>query len=292
MLYALIGFILPLFRKCKDRTLIIWAVALILSPVLIDVVNIFLKSNPGSFIKSIGEQIDKANTVPVNDSISLYLYPPNGGWEEWRKWQDAGIFYRYAYILESNRIPKVLGMFLFGLYAGRKMIYANLEAYKPLLKKLRKWGFIIGIPMSLAMAAFEIDNRKIPNPWGIADTVSYALGVVPLCLAYASVICLYWIKRKGNTKWKYLAPMGRMALTNYLMQTILGIFIYYGVGLGLGGQLGTTIFFPAGIAVYFIQVAYSNYWFHYFYYGPMEWLWRMLTYGKRLKFRKPTGQGA
>lgn len=80
--------------------------------------------------------------------------------------------------------------------------------------------------------------------------------------------------------------MGRMALTNYLMQTVLGIFIYYGVGLGLGGDIGPSIFMPIGLGVYLFQVIYSNAWFRYFYYGPMEWIWRQLTYGKRLRFRR------
>jgi uncharacterized protein len=77
-----------------------------------------------------------------------------------------------------------------------------------------------------------------------------------------------------------------MALTNYLMQTFFGIFIYYGVGLGLGGNIGPTIFFPAGIAVYVIQILYSNWWMRHFRFGPMEWIWRQLTYGTRLPIRK------
>lgn len=80
--------------------------------------------------------------------------------------------------------------------------------------------------------------------------------------------------------------MGRMALTNYLMQTILGIIIYYGVGLGYGGHIGPAVFIPIGLCVYTLQIIYSNIWFKYFNYGPMEWIWRMLTYGKRLNIIK------
>jgi uncharacterized protein len=286
LLYALIGLLLPLFRKCKDRTLVIWAIALILSPIFIDVLKIIFHVRTGDFLEIIAQRIDKATGLPADDSWRTYLYPPKGGWHEWRNWQESGIFYRYAYIIESNRIPKVLGLFLLGFYAGRKMIYANLEQYKPLLKKLRKWGFIIGIPFSLAMAYFEIDGKEIPNWRGLFDTISYALGVVPLSLAYAATIALWWNKKAGNTRWKYLAPMGRMALTNYLAQTVLGIGMYYGVGLGLGGDIGPSIFFPAAILVYLFQVSYSNLWFNYFYYGPMEWIWRQLTYWKRLPMKK------
>jgi uncharacterized protein len=177
-------------------------------------------------------------------------------------------------------------MFLLGFYAGRKMIYANLENYVALFKKLRRWGFIIGIPSAIACSYFEIFQKSIPNPIGLGHTVFYALSVVPLCLAYTSVICLRWIRKKGNSKLKVLAPLGRMALTNYLMQTIIGITLYYGVGLGFGGNIGPVIFVPIGLAVYALQILYSNLWFKYFNYGPFEWIWRMLTYGKRLRILK------
>jgi len=117
-------------------------------------------------------------------------------------------------------------------------------------------------------------------------TLLYATSVVPLCLAYVSMICLRWERKKGQTRFRFLAPMGRMALTNYLMQTVIGISIYYGVGLGFGSKIGPSLFVPIGIGVYLLQVAYSQLWFRYFNYGPMEWLWRMTTYGKWLRFKK------
>ncbi|HMK26600.1 MAG TPA: DUF418 domain-containing protein [Chitinophagaceae bacterium] len=285
-LYALIGFILPLFRKCADKTLLIWAVALIASPVLIDCINIMFHSKPGDFLEVIAKGIDHKTGVPPDDSYSQYLYKEGSGWQEWRNWQASGWAWRYSYILDSNRIPKVLGMFLIGLYAGRKMIYTNLEQYKPLFKQLRKWGFIIGIPCSMAMAWFEIDDKGIPKTMGLLDTFFYAASVVPLSLAYVSAICLFWIKTKGNNKWKMLAPVGRMALTNYLMQTILGIIIFYGVGFGLGGDIGPSLFIPIAIGIYILQIIYSNWWFKYFNYGPVEWIWRQLTYWKRLPLLK------
>jgi uncharacterized protein len=177
-------------------------------------------------------------------------------------------------------------MFLLGFCVGRNMMYAKLEEYKPLLKKIRLWGFIVGIPVSLAGAYFEIDEKSVPNAWGLIDTFCYALGVVPLSLAYVATICLWWNKKRGNTKWKYLAPMGQMALTNYLAQSLMAIFIFYGVGLGLGGDIGPVKFLPIILALYAFQVLYSTFWLRYFNYGPMEWIWRQLTYGKRLKFRR------
>jgi uncharacterized protein len=284
LLYALLGLLLPLFRRCSDRTLLIWAAALIASPILIDLIKVLLHVKTGSFLQAIAINIDQKTGVPAE--YGQYLYKKGSGWQEWRNWQQSGFFWRYSDLIESNRMPKVLGMFLVGFYAGRKMIYANLESYIPLLKRLRKWGFIIGIPTSLALAYFEIDEKNVPDPLGLIETLLYAISVVPLSLAFVSSICLHWLKKNGNAKWKLLAPVGRMALTNYLMQTIICITIFYGVGFGFGGNIGPVIFFPIAFAIYTLQVIYSNLWFKYFNYGPFEWIWRMLTYGKRLKIRK------
>jgi len=285
-LYALIGLTLPLFRKCSDKTLLIWAAVLLVSPILIDVIKVLLHTKTGDFLEVIAQGIDKRTGIPTDDGFRSYLYKDGSGWQEWRNWQASGFLYRYAYIIESNRMPKVLGVFLLGFYAGRKMIYSNLENYSSLFKKIRRWGFIIGIPAGIAMAIFEIDGKDVPSPAGLADTIFYAISVVPLSLAYASSICLFWIKTKGNNKWKVLAPMGRMALTNYLMQTILGIIIFYGAGFGFGGSIGPSIFFPVALGIYILQIIYSNWWFKYFNYGPLEWIWRQLTYGKRLRLRR------
>jgi uncharacterized protein len=110
--------------------------------------------------------------------------------------------------------------------------------------------------------------------------------VIPLSLAYTSSICLLWVRKKGITKLNILAPMGRMALTNYLMQTFLAIGIYYGIGLGLGGNIGPAIFLPLGLFVYLLQLAYSQWWLLRFQFGPFEYIWRILTYGQMLVMRR------
>ena len=285
-LYALIGMILPLFRKFSDKGLLITAAVLILSPIILDCIYILFHAKPGDGIERLAMSIDKKNGVPTDSTYATYLYKPGSGLHEWRNWQESGWAYRYSYILDSNRIPKVLGMFLLGFYAGRRMMYLHLENYVSLFKKLRLWGFVVGIPAAMACTYFEIFQKHIPNPIGLGHTFFYAISVVPLCLAYTSVICLRWVKKKGNSKLNVLAPVGRMALTNYLMQTIIGITLYYGVGFGFGGNIGPAVFIPIGLGVYVLQIIYSNIWFKYFNYGPLEWIWRMLTYGKRLKILK------
>jgi uncharacterized protein len=286
LLYALLGLLLPLFRKSADQTVLITSIAFLLSPILLDLIYILLQAKPGAALERLALSIDQKNGIPSDPAAyALYLYQ-KAGWPEWRHWQASGWAYRFSYVLDSNRIPKVLGMFLLGFYTGRKMMYAQLENHLSLFKKLRLWGLLIGIPACAATFYFEFFERKIPDPAGLFYAVFYALGVVPLSLAYTSLLCLHWVKRQGNSLFKYLAPMGRMALTNYILQTVFAIGIYYGVGLGLGGSIGPAVFISIGLCIYAVQILYSTIWLNYFNYGPLEWIWRQLTYGKRLPLRR------
>jgi uncharacterized protein len=286
LLYALIGFVLPLFRNCSNKALLIWASIFILSPITIDTIKLWLQWGPGDFMETLAIELDAGNGIK-GEEFRTYLFKDGSGWQEWGNYLEPGFLYRYSSLLNTNRIPKVLGMFLFGFYVGRKMIYANLEQYKQLLKKVMLWGFVIGIPFSFAMAYFEGDGKKIyESAWGLADTVSYAFGVVPLSLAYVASICMLWMKVNEISRLNVFAPVGRMALTNYIMQTILAIIIFYGFGFGLGQKFGLVYLFPIAIIIYIIQVIYSHIWLRYFQYGPLEWIWRQLTYGSRLPLKK------
>jgi uncharacterized protein len=77
-----------------------------------------------------------------------------------------------------------------------------------------------------------------------------------------------------------LVPVGKMALTSYIMQTVFGLLLFYGAGLGLYGKTSPGFNYLIGIAFFFIQVGFSSAWLHYFNYGPLEWLWRSGTYLK------------
>lgn len=77
-----------------------------------------------------------------------------------------------------------------------------------------------------------------------------------------------------------------MALTNYVGQSVICTLVFYGTGLGLGGTMGPTLYLPIGFAVFGFQVMASRLWLDHFRFGPLEWLWRMLTYGEWLPLAK------
>ena len=285
LLYALVGMMLPLFRRLSNKKIILIAIVLIFSPLLFDTVKIISQGrwNLAKPFEAMAIATDSKNGI-TEQNYHTYLVEQTG-YESILRWNQGGFFWRYQHILDSNRIPKVLAMFLLGVVAGRKKIYSRLEENKIVLQKVQKWGFLIGIPASLAFAYFELDHRALPKMIGLADTFFYATSVIPLSLAYTASICILWLIPSWKAKLKILAPVGRMALTNYLMQTIIAIMIYYGFGFGLGAKFGPTGFIPIAFMVYAAQVIFSNYYFRYFRYGPVEWIWRQLTYRQRLPIR-------
>ena len=97
-----------------------------------------------------------------------------------------------------------------------------------------------------------------------------------------------------KTKWEralsFFAPYGRMALTNYVMQSIIGTMIFFNWGLGYIGQVRALYCFLIGIAVVVLQTLFSKFWLTHFRFGPLEWLWRCGTYFKWQSMRKPAPQ--
>lgn len=283
LLYALLGMLLPRLRRVPEGKLLALAAVLLAAPVVIDA---FSELTAGRF----------SPMIPVNRAID-YLHAragiTSGNFGTWLRdgqsyadvlrFNFAGSFIRIGEFIEGNRIFKVFGLFLLGLYAGRKKVYADLEANRELLKRVRIYGFALGIPTSLLYAWNAVSEQSI----GITGSSAiYAASVVPMGLAYAATICLWYEGTLAKKRFAPLANTGRMALTNYIGQSAAGMIVFYGVGFGLGASMGLIYVQLVAFGVFILQMLLSNIWLHRFKYGPLEWIWRMLTYGKVLKLTK------
>ena len=99
---------------------------------------------------------------------------------------------------------------------------------------------------------------------------------------YVVVIVRLALRPAWQERLRGIGAVGRMPLTNYLLQSLIGTFLFYGWGLGLWGRVGPAIELGLAFAIFFLlQVPSSSWWFGRFAYGPMEYLWRWLTYGRR-----------
>lgn len=183
--------------------------------------------------------------------------------------------------------PIVLAMFLMGFLAGRKRILENFMEHIPLFRKTFWLGLAIGLPFSLiyAYTHLKIDPMGI-DALMILNTSGHAIGGIFLSLFYVSAIVLLFAKNKIQWFVHALAPVGQMALSNYLLQSIIATFIFYGYGLGLMGKISALQGIALSLVIFFLQVPISHVWLQYFQYGPFEWIWRSLTYRKLQPFRR------
>ena len=146
---------------------------------------------------------------------------------------------------------------------------------------------------NVAFAAFAGAEAVFPpSPGGIVGVISYAFGVPALALGLVALIATLWQKAAWRRLLAWLAPVGRMALTNYLLQTVICVFIFYGYGFGQFGRFGATRATLIALAIFLFQILLSALWLKYFSYGPMEWIWRQLTYGRWLGLRLKRQQTA
>ena len=178
----------------------------------------------------------------------------------------------------------VLGMFLLGAWFIRSGVMTQPERHLPLFRKLAWIGLPIGLGLSLVSAG--IATTHVP---GVNDgEYQFAFGLMmlgnlPTCLGYVGLLVLLWHGR-ARALLAPLAPAGRMALSNYLAQSLIGTLFFYGYGLGHWGT-GRAWQLLFVLAVFALQMAFSQWWLARFRYGPLEWLWRWATYGKRPTMR-------
>ncbi len=281
LLYALMGMLLPLFWKCSDKGLLRWALFFLLLPV---VVEIFRKLSGFSLAAfpyeawwakcgEYGITEDNFGTW-LRDSNSysgVHQFLMQGAWE--RLWE----------FVDGNRYFKVLGLFLFGLYVGRRRVYAQLEEKKKQIRRVFLLGMAVGLPLSVVYAWSSLCGHA----WGrVAHTALYTMSVYPLGFSYAAGLALLFLRRQHLWVWKALAMPGKMALTNYLLHSFSGIVLFYGVGFGMGASVSLAATELLAIAVYCALLILSGLWLRVFQYGPVEWGWRMLTYGRIFSIRK------
>ena len=279
LLYALVGLALPLFLKISDRKLLVIAAILVFVPVAVDAFRV-LTDNRFSLEIPVLKAIRYFNEqVGINDDNFGVWLLDGKKYSDVLKFNIPGSFIRCQEFIVGNRVFKVLGLFLFGLYIGRNKIYARLDENRTILKKIRFYGFLWGLPVSCLFAWNELNH----HPMGlVVSSVIYAVSVIPLSLAYISTLCLWYIRHKDSRFFSIIAAPGRMALTNYIGQSVIGIIIFYGVGfeMALIGLVHTEMI---AVGVFMFQILFSNVWLRYFRFGPLEWIWRMATYGKSIQ---------
>ena len=172
----------------------------------------------------------------------------------------------------------LVSMFLIGVWFVRSGVMEQPEKHLALFRKLALYGLPLGIGLGLLTGFIAVSHTPGDryDGWGIARGL-LMLGNLPACLGYVGLVVTMLYSRSALSHIRVLAAPGRMALTNYLMQSLICLGVFYGFGLGLWGlpRAQQVVFV---VVVYAAQVAFSHWWLARFRYGPMEWLWRGFTY--------------
>ena len=282
VIYAITGTILILFRKTAFVRIKRWIISLLAVPgVLVLIIlayTLIARLSPSgseSFVKSDASLAKEfANTQATQTLLQ------NGFLQ--------GIGERIHTYLELSpllfsRIPTVLAMFLIGLYLGRSGFIRRLPDEIETLRKVRFWGLSIGFTL---MALILLSTKLLPTTSALVSIIEdqYLAGPI-LCLGYAAALTLDLLKNPTRRIYRYFSIVGRMALTNYLSQSVVLTYISYGWGLGYALKLNGFQVIAIVFILYFLQIAVSNIWLKNFTYGPLEWVWRCITYWKALPIR-------
>lgn len=175
--------------------------------------------------------------------------------------------------------PCTLALFLLGMLAWRMEIVRRPRDHRLLLLAVATTGILVGGALTVAEQMQALAGLRAHYPLE-------RLGTVVLATGYAAALFAVLNTGTGKLMLGWAAPLGRMAFTNYLAQSIIFSWIFYGYGFGLFGRVGVLTALAIGIAVYVVEVVFSAQWLRYYRFGPVEWLWRSLMYGTSQRLRR------
>jgi uncharacterized protein len=279
-IYALLGFTLLFLHRLPDKILLGLAIILIL--------NI-----PTVITRSVALLFDTPPFNPLTDQPALIAYHDtlkSGSYFEILTANYFSFYGKMEFQILFGRLYITLGLFLLGIYAGRKGLFQNLSDKAADLKRARRYAWL-GITACVAISLIIFGGSAVLKK-EISQSVAMLAGgflfdSFNTCLAviYTTTIIVLFQKEKWNRRLMTLYPVGRMGLTTYLMQSAFGTMLFFNYGLGLLSEIGASLSFAAGLAFFVFQIFFARYWFHRFSYGPVEWFWRSLTYLKVQKLK-------
>ena len=258
-LYAVCGWLLIPFIKLPARWLAaLGMVIIVLAP----------------YLPFFGAFFPTQEALRAQAAIATQVYATGSFTEIMQfRWTEAGQFIT-PLLLAS--LPRTLGLMLCGIAAWRGGVFRQPAQRRGALKFVLLCAGSLGALLTgLSLWAKET-GRGLPAVLSWLSPYDFVL----LAAAYGTGLWL-WLNRTQSSGARWLAAGGRMALSNYLLQSVIFSLLFYGFGLGWFGKLGSAVTALLGVTVFVIQLLVSAWWLRRYQFGPAEWLWRSLTYGRR-----------
>jgi uncharacterized protein len=274
VLYAVLGFFLLLFRSASTRTLL-WtgiALACIGSPLLGYLVGPLVESATAGLPSMAAVKSRALAAFSGHDYAAIVR---------------ANLLFDGVYFVRYWTDPLVIfSRFLLGFWAGRMLLFHRPADHRVLLTRIFGWGVAIGLfGNGVAIMHYYFDlTTRVPflagSIGGVLLDMIISTGTIALGAAYATGFALLFLRPLWRPRLEVLSPVGRMALTNYLGQTVVCLLIFYGIGLGVGPRFGYPGVLAAFALIFAMEIAISLWWLERFRFGPAEWVWRSLVYGR------------
>ena len=280
VIYAILGCVMVLLWRVPTKVLLVLAFLLFLQiPEWVAFAKGLMgipATSHGEMVRYMGSLYDECADIYANQGILETL--------KFNLWK--GQVAKVLWMIYVARYLQLIGLFIVGLVIGRKGIHRSEESLVGASRKALPWA--LG-----AFAVFYGTARLLPH-FGLEGFALHKLQLVlnnyanlGQMIVYVSGLTLLYYKSKGwRSVLDRLAPVGRMSVTNYMMQSALGVIVFYGFGLNLAMTGTFAECAVAGIIIFAVQILYSNWWMKRFYYGPAEWLWRTATWMRRVPLKR------
>lgn len=271
--YAVAGVGLILFRRMRGWKLLAWAVGLALLPQLI------------LSLPAVSRALAQLIPAPADGAaFRTKLLAAITGHDRWALTQMhlQQVYYHVGNIWVWY-FPGLVGRFLIGYWVGTTRLFQESDRHLPLFRKVALWGLALGIPGSSITALLRFlrsHNYNVTIGLYRALSIPAEVGTMILCCGYAAVVVLLLQRPAARRSLLRIAPVGQMALTTYITQSLICTFLFYGWGLGLAPRVQPARVLLITLAIFLFQILFAHAWLARFRFGPMEWVWRSLTYGR------------
>lgn len=259
--YALAGLLLLPLVSAPERTLVRWLWAFLAMHLVLPVLGVVFWPD----LDTLRRLLDQANRIYAT-----------GTWGEVRI--HSWVEWLVMFPMFATTMPETFFLFVAGMLAWRRGIFQRPQEHRALLVKLAVAGLAVGV----VMTTMGWDSRWVRDGdlgTALLQILTASLSPLVLAIGYGAGLLLLFQAPVGQAPLRFLSPLGRMAFTNYIVQSLVFSTIFYGYGLGLFNRMGPAAALALGITVFLLQVAFSHWWLARHRYGPLEWLWRRLTYG-------------
>lgn len=278
LLYGVMGLVLPWLWRRPFPTRLAAMAALFTVPFATHVM-VWLSDgalDPRAPFAAVGATLREAFGIASRTTLDLFA---RGSSLDYWAWNTAYAVVRPGTYLQSGRPAKVLALFLLGAWLASTVL-PRLAGSRRLLWRTAWLGGTVGLLASAVYAAIKAEARSTfeLSGVGLVQTAAYTLGTTPLALAYMAVATLAWQQTAWQARLAWFVPLGRMALSVYLTQTLVQLLLFSSHGARLAGRLPIALLPVVALAILVTQQRVCVWWLARHEQGPVEWLWRRAVY--------------